>query len=159
MEKLLRQTLSDGRFEGVTARRSQAMRAVRGKDNRTTERKLRFALVRARMRGWTLNARAIDGCPDFYFPTRRVAIFVDGCFWHGCPKCGHIPKANSRFWAAKIRRNQTRDGSISERLRERGYRVLRLWEHELREDLAGCVRRIGRAITTRNNGNNGVGSR
>ncbi len=58
-------------------------------------------------------------------------MFVDGCFWHGCPKCGHVPTANNAYWNAKIDGNRRRDREYDRRLHERGFRVLRIWEHQL----------------------------
>jgi DNA mismatch endonuclease (patch repair protein) len=84
--------------------------------------------------------------PDFFFARRRVAVFVDGCFWHGCPRCGHIPKTNSAYWGAKIARNRTRDARISRALRAQGYSVLRIWECDLRSRPERCVRRIQRML-------------
>lgn len=69
--------------------------------------------------------------PDFVFRHQRLAVFVDGCFWHGCPLHGTKPKQNGRFWAAKIQRNQERDALVTRSLRKAGWRVLRIWEHEL----------------------------
>jgi DNA mismatch endonuclease (patch repair protein) len=107
------------------------MSAIRGKHARSTERALRMALIRAGIRGWQLHPSGIPGKPDIYFPKQKTAIFVDGCFWHGCPKCGHIPKTRSNFWAAKIRGNQGRDRANTRRLRESEMAVLRIWEHSL----------------------------
>jgi DNA mismatch endonuclease (patch repair protein) len=70
--------------------------------------------------------------PDFIFATRRLAVFVDGCFWHGCPRHGTRPQGNAAFWRAKFRRNRARDRRDTLRLRRAGWRVLRLWEHELK---------------------------
>ena len=85
MEKILRRELPGGQFRDVTPARSRAMAAVRGKGNISTEQRLRLALVRAGVSGWTLHTKSIVGCPDFYFAKQRLAIFTDGCFWHGCP--------------------------------------------------------------------------
>lgn len=139
MEKELREKLPGGRFHNVSPARSRAMSAVRGKGNVTTERRLRLALVRARIAGWKLHPKEIPGCPDFYFPKNRLAIFTDGCFWHGCRDCGHIPSKHSAFWSAKIEGNRRRDAEKTAELRAKKIRVLRLWEHELKEDLKGCV--------------------
>jgi len=106
------------------------MAAIRGKSNKSTEVLLRMALVRAGIRGWTLHP-AITGKPDFYFPKERIAMFVDGCFWHGCPWCGHIPSTRRLFWRAKIDRNKWRDRRNVRILRECGVRSLRVWEHSL----------------------------
>jgi DNA mismatch endonuclease (patch repair protein) len=66
------------------------------------------------------------------FAARRLVVFVDGCFWHGCPRHGTRPQANAAFWRGKFRRNQSRDRRDTRRLRRAGWRVLRLWEHELK---------------------------
>lgn len=107
------------------------MSAIRGKNNKTTERRLQMALVRNAVAGFTLQAREIKGRPDIYFEKERLAIFVDGCFWHGCKRCGHLPKRNARFWALKIQRNQERDELTRKYLVSMGIRVLRFWEHQL----------------------------
>ena len=108
------------------------MQGVRSKGARTTERRLRAALVRAGIQGWKVNAGGIVGCPDFYFPEQKVAIFVDGCFWHGCPKCKRrLPKTNRDFWQRKIERNRKRDLRNARLLRNQGISVIRIWEHEL----------------------------
>ena len=142
MEKALRKQLPGGAFKGVSQKRSQAMAAVKDRDNKTTERRLRLALVRAGISGWKLHSGNVLGSPDFFFPEYKLAVFVDGCFWHGCPQCGHYPKTNSAFWKTKIERNRERDGHTTLRLQESGYKVLRFWEHELQDALTHCVRRI-----------------
>lgn len=139
MEKLLRATLPEGRFSNVPKVRSLAMAAVKGKHNRTTEIQFRMALVRAGITGWVTHSE-LPGKPDVYFPKARIAIFLDGCFWHGCGRCGHVPKTNSLFWATKIGRNQTRDRKNSRLLRNEGIYVIRAWEHTLSEPTQ--IRRI-----------------
>jgi len=108
------------------------MSAIRGKNNKTTEIALRMALVRSGISGWTCHPMTLPGKPDFFFKRRRLAVFVDGCFWHACPKCGHLPKTRSDYWQAKLAINQARDRRKSRLLRESGYRVLRIWEHQLK---------------------------
>lgn len=73
------------------------------------------------------------------FPGPRVALFVDGCFWHGCPEHGHRPKRNSQYWAAKIERNLARDRRNDSALAEAGWLVVRAWEHERPDDVAERV--------------------
>ncbi|MDQ2761125.1 MAG: very short patch repair endonuclease [Actinomycetota bacterium] len=68
--------------------------------------------------------------PDIAFTARRLAVFVDGCFWHGCPEHHRQPRANSEYWSSKIERNRERDSRDAARLRDAGWRVLRFWEHE-----------------------------
>jgi DNA mismatch endonuclease (patch repair protein) len=78
------------------------------------------------------NARWIIGSPDVFIPSLRLTIFCDGCFYHCCPKHGHIPKSNVDYWANKLERNSRRDRANRKKLREEGFIVLRLWEHDLR---------------------------
>jgi DNA mismatch endonuclease, patch repair protein len=151
MERHLKSTLKDGTFSGVSPTRSNIMAAVKGKSNLSTEVVLRFALVRARMSGWRLHARDVAGRPDFYFDAARVAVFVDGCFWHGCDRCGHVPKTRSEFWRAKFDRNKARDIRTNRTLRAEGIHVIRLWEHALkgREALTKAVSQVRRAVDRR----------
>jgi len=142
MERRLRAKLPGGRFKNVPAVRSRVMSAVRGCGNRTTEIKLRFELVRAGICGWTMHDRDLPGRPDFFFVKERIAIFVDGCFWHGCRKCGHIPRTRSLFWGAKIRGNRQRDRDAEAALRARGIIPLRFWEHQLISGPTTCIQAI-----------------
>jgi DNA mismatch endonuclease Vsr len=146
MERALRQHLPGGVFSSVTVRASKNFSGIRGRNNRTTEVRFRLALVRAGISGWKMHNRALPGNPDFVFLKERIAVFVDGCFWHGCSRCGHIPKTNSPFWRAKIQRNIERDRANIRKLGDSDFRVVRIWEHELRRDLAGCVVRIADLI-------------
>ena len=107
------------------------------------------ALSNAELYGWKLNSREIQGCPDFFFPKERLAIFLDGCFWHGCPKCGHIPKKNNAFWNAKINRNKERDVRTTAILRRKGISVLRFWEHDIRAKLDLCIEIVRKRINQR----------
>jgi DNA mismatch endonuclease (patch repair protein) len=76
---------------------------------------------------------------DVAFPRRKVAVFVDGCFWHGCPQHGTAPRSNSEWWAAKIDRNRARDAETTEVLVSLGWKVLRFWEHEDPDEVARLV--------------------
>ena len=80
---------------------------------------------------------------DIVFTRAKVAVFVDGCFWHGCPEHGTTPRTNTAFWSEKIARNRERDSDTNERLRSLGWTVLRFWEHEL----VGAADRIGEVVT------------
>jgi len=139
MERKLREKLPGGRFTEVKPQHSQIMKGVRGKGNRTTEARFRAALVSSGVRGWRTNVREIKGSPDFYFPEERLAVFIDGCFWHGCNTCGHIPKKNRSFWEAKIDRNRERHMETAKALRRQGVSVLRFWEHEVADSLTICI--------------------
>lgn len=82
--------------------------------------------------------------PDFIFPKLKLAVFVDGCFWHGCPKHGTSPKTRASFWLAKITGNKARDRRVNYALRQRCWTVVRIWEHELsRKNEAKLIRRLG----------------
>jgi len=78
---------------------------------------------------------------DVAFPRLRIAVFIDGCFWHGCPIHGSSPKANAEFWKRKIEANVARDRDTDERLRAKGWTVLRFWEHEDPDRVAGLIRK------------------
>ncbi|MFB3918357.1 MAG: very short patch repair endonuclease [Terriglobales bacterium] len=141
MERFLKSKLENGQFSGVSTTRSRIMSSIRGKGNKTTEVTLRLALVRAGISGWRLHAQDVPGRPDFFFPAQRLAVFVDGCFWHGCPKCGHAPSTRREFWQAKIKRNRQRDHKTKWALHADSIRTLRVWEHSLRD-----ARQISRVI-------------
>ena len=140
MLRSLRQLLPNG-FDSQ-AGNSRRMSAIRATKNKSTEVRLRAWLARSGVRGWRLRPAGLPGKPDFLFPAERVVVFVDGCFWHGCPRCGNVPGKNRPYWSAKIAGNAERDGRNTARLREQGYRVLRLWEHELSESPGDCVARV-----------------
>lgn len=125
--------------------RSQIMASVHSKGNRSTEVKLRMLMVRAHITGWRLLPTEILGNPDFIFPGLRIAIFVDGCFWHGCPRCYRRPSSNQNYWDAKVQRNRDRDRRQRSKLRREGWHVLSIWEHELRSPVK-VLRKINAAI-------------
>src|ERR1700734_1457594 len=113
------------------AKRSELMSRIKGGGNRSTEQRFASLLRGARISGWRRGSR-LTGKPDFVFPKLKLAIFVDGCFWHGCRKCRSIPTSNRKFWHAKLSRNRTRDAAVNRTLRRAGWRVIRVWEHDLR---------------------------
>lgn len=86
----------------------------------------------------------IYGRPDFGSKKGRTAIFIDGCFWHKCPICYTQPKTNRRFWNEKVKHNRARDRKVSNLLRKEGYAVIRFWEHEIRDSLDICVKKIAK---------------
>tara|TARA_B100001971_G_C18215996_1_gene553881 strand:+ start:1213 stop:1581 length:369 start_codon:yes stop_codon:yes gene_type:complete len=84
----------------------------------------------------------IQGKPDIVFPSKRVAVFVDGCFWHRCPKCYKEPKTNTNYWRKKISRNQQRAKSVNRQLKRDDWTVMRVWEHEIIDNLDRSVEKI-----------------
>lgn len=121
------------------SRRSEMMAKIKSKGNKTTE--LRF-LKLLRMHGITGWRRHVNlpGRPDFFFPIQKVAVFLDGCFWHGCAKCYREPSTNVSFWKQKVVGNRRRDRRNSKDLRARGVRVIRIWEHSLKSTKSSEMR-------------------
>jgi DNA mismatch endonuclease (patch repair protein) len=132
------------KLSGLT--RSALMSLIRSTGNKDTELRL-IAIFRAHhITGWRRNSK-LPGKPDFVFPAQRLALFVDGCYWHGCPRHYRRPKTNRAFWDAKIARNRQRDREVTRHLRAKGWRVLRIWEHALaRKHEPRTVARIRRAL-------------
>lgn len=112
-------------------KRSQVMAAIRARGNKDTELKLASMLRAAGVTGWRRH-QPIPGRPDFVFRHARLAIFVDGCFWHGCRWHCRMPQDNREYWQRKISRNATRDRLTTKLLRQSGWRVIRIWAHSLR---------------------------
>jgi len=146
MERKLKAKLTNGSFGEVAPGHSRRMKAIRSTGNKSTERRFRGLLVQARVRGWFLNPPGLPGKPDVIFPASRVVVFLDGCYWHGCPRCGHVGEVNKPYWSAKIQGNKDRDARNTRALQDAGYQVLRFWEHELAESPALCVEAVRRSI-------------
>ena len=116
----------------TSSKRSEVMGRIRSRENISTEGQL-IAIFRAnKITGWRRRQNLL-GKPDFIFRGRGVCIFVDGCFWHGCPKCYRRPSSNQRYWDQKVQRNAARDLLVSRELKKQGWQVLRIWEHQLLE--------------------------
>jgi DNA mismatch endonuclease (patch repair protein) len=124
--------------------RTRNMSSIRSTGNRRTELRLIAILRAAKLAGWRRNS-TLPGKPDLVWPSHRLVIFVDGCFWHGCPRCYRAPGDNARYWREKVRRNRRRDATVARRLRQSRWSVLRIWEHSLRRP-AAIAARIGNAL-------------
>lgn len=109
---------------------------------------LRQALWRAGLR-YRLHTRTPVGRPDIVFPRQQVAIFIDGCFWHGCPEHYVRPRSRPEFWAAKLQANFERDHRQTRDLEAQGWQVLRFWEHEAHTDAEALVERVRAALDGR----------
>ena len=129
------------------AKRSEVMSRIRGRGNKDTELALMKLLRSHHITGWRRNQN-VFGKPDFVFPKARLALFVDGCFWHGCPKHGNTPANNRAFWKKKMAANKARDRRVNRILRRDGWRVVRIWEHDLAKRGEVCVRRIQAATNS-----------
>jgi DNA mismatch endonuclease, patch repair protein len=115
------------------SKRSEVMSKIRSRGNRETELLLAGIFRKNKIKGWRRHL-PIFGRPDFVFSHYKIAIFVDGCFWHGCPKHGRTPKSNQVYWKAKITKNKLRDKLTNRHLRKSGWCVLRFWQHELHNE-------------------------
>lgn len=128
----------------------KSMRANRSK-NTQPEVRLRKALWAAGLRGYRKHVKNLPGKPDVAYTKRKIAIFVHGCFWHGCPVCetrkNLHPTRNAEFWAEKVRRNRERDAEAAAALGRLGWTVMVFWEHEVRESLVDVVQCVSVAIS------------
>jgi DNA mismatch endonuclease (patch repair protein) len=125
------------------------MRQVKSRDTKpemVLRKKLHAKGVRYRVH-YTL-----DGKPDFVIVSKKVVVFVDGCFWHKCPVCFRAPKSNTEYWKSKIERNLERDSKITSALEAKGWKVIRIWEHEIRKNLNGTVERLLNELSAANGG-------
>jgi len=127
-------------------KRSDVMSRIRGAGNKGTELRLIQVFRANGITGWRRGSK-LPGRPDFVFSKLKTAVFVDGCFWHGCPRHGTKPKTNAKFWRDKIAANMARDRRVNRALRGRGWKVARVWEHELkRRDEPKLARRLVRIL-------------
>lgn len=112
--------------------RHKTMQAVKGKGTRL-ERRFFSMLAGRGIKGWKKNVSNIEGKPDVSFLLPKVAIFIDGCFWHGCPICKRkLPKENVEYWKRKINRNIELATIHNEKLIKEGWIVFRIWEHDIK---------------------------
>ena len=132
----------------TVAKRSLVMAAIRSRGNLSTELRLLGLMRAAGITGWRRGSR-MPGRPDFVFRREHVAVFVDGCFWHGCPRCSRGVADKRAFWRDKIAGNRRRDARVSRLLRRLGWSVVRVREHEIRRKSAGLPSRLLRALTAR----------
>jgi DNA mismatch endonuclease, patch repair protein len=146
MERRLFVLLVGGTFGKVPKGHVKRMKNIRSTGSKSTEKRFRALLVQAGVEGWRMNPKGLPGKPDFLFPESQVVVFLDGCYWHGCPRCGHIGKVNRKYWSAKIQGNKDRDARHTKQLTEEGYHVLRFWEHELAEAARQCIEAVRAAV-------------
>jgi DNA mismatch endonuclease (patch repair protein) len=129
----------------VKEKRSQIMAAIKGRENKATELKAVTLFRRNHISGWRRHLK-LPGTPDFAFKRQRLAVFVDGCFWHGCPVHFKLPKSRSAYWAGRIRTNKKRDRRVARQLRAEGWIVVRIWQHDLRK-VHVVLARLRRALS------------
>ncbi len=124
--------------------RTRTMRAVKSNDSKM-EIKFRSALWRSGLRFYK-NVKSLSGKPDIVFPKKKVVIFLDSCFWHGCPEHLRMPKSNLDYWQPKIERNKKRDSEINAYYSENNWQIFRIWEHELKTNFDNQVSEVARAV-------------
>ena len=112
--------------------RSKIMAAVKSINNKSTELAMVDIFRREKLSGWRRKSN-LPGKPDFVFNAKKIALFVDGCQWHGCKKHYRLPKTNSNYWKVKIKKNVARDERVKKSLKVNGWKVFRIWEHEIRK--------------------------
>jgi DNA mismatch endonuclease (patch repair protein) len=122
--------------------RSKNMAAIKGRGNKSTEIKLVKFFKNHKITGWRRHYKKVCGTPDFVFLKNKLAIFVDGCFWHGCEKCNLKPATHTRFWHDKISTNKNRDKIINKKLKNDGWHIVRIWEHNIKRDNSRAFDRI-----------------
>jgi len=126
-----------------TKKRSWIMAQVKSTGCRSTEKRLIVVLRECKIVGWRRNY-PIFGKPDFAFPRKKVAVFVDGCFWHGHPQKCRVPETNREYWLKKISRNMARDKLVTRTLKENGWKIVRIWEDAVTKP--STVTRLRKAI-------------
>jgi DNA mismatch endonuclease (patch repair protein) len=139
--------LRDGRSPvPLSESTSKVMSANKGRDTKP-EITLRKALWANDARGYRRHLKQLPGRPDISYSKNKLAIFVNGCFWHRCPHCKpHSPKSNVDFWREKFKKNISRDREIISALKKAGWKCLVIWECEVKNNLAGCVISINKLM-------------
>ena len=117
------------------------MSKVKGK-NTKIENIFRKYIWRQGIKGYRVNNSKVIGKPDLFFGSRKLAVFIDGCFWHKCPECFSPPVSNFGFWDEKLTRNVNRDKEVNKLLKEKDIKVVRFWEHEVEKNLNKCYKRL-----------------
>ena len=123
--------------------RSQVMKSIKGQS--LLEKKVTKALWHKGVR-FRKNVRSLFGNPDISIKKYKIVIFIDSCFWHACPIHGNTPKSNTDFWKDKLKRNKERDLEVSAYYNDKGWSVIRIWEHELKDDFDGVIEKLIQVI-------------
>jgi len=132
------------------AERSRIMASVKSRNSKSTELRFISIIKDKGITGWRRNYM-LTGKPDFVFPRLKIAVFLDGCFWHGCPSHCRMPSSNINYWNKKIEKNKIRDKKIAKALKMKGWQVIRIWEHEIKSGELGrklnLIKKIAQQIT------------
>lgn len=124
--------------------RSALMAKVKARGNKSTELVVAKGFRRAHITGWRRHAKSLPGSPDFFFKRVRLAVFVHGCFWHGCRRCYRPPRSNQEFWLGKVIENRRRDSRTIRQLQRLGISTMTIWEHDVKSE--GWLDRVRRSL-------------
>jgi DNA mismatch endonuclease (patch repair protein) len=127
--------------------RSRIMASIRGKNTRPEV--LVRKLIWAQGRRYRVHDRHVPGTPDISNRRYKLAVFIDGCFWHGCASCYKEPTTNASFWRNKLKANRQRRIKVKRQLKSSGWRVLEFWEHEVLSNPSGVAKKVGRYMPVR----------
>lgn len=135
--------IRDGRAPIPTSEATSRVMSANVGKNTKPELALRQALRAIGIPGYRLHWKKAPGQPDIAYPGRKIAIFMNGCYWHRCPHCNlPIPKSNTDFWMEKFERNKKRDAEVTRKLEEKGWTVLVFWECEVKKDVLACAKKV-----------------
>ena len=121
------------------------MAQVRSSGNKSTEQKMVRVFRENKIKGWR-RKYPLTGKPDFVFPKERLVVFVDGCFWHGHPTLCRIPESNKEYWNTKIERNKKRDKEVNRHYTKIGWKIVRVWEHDIVKNIQKSAKRVTKLI-------------
>lgn len=121
-------------------KRSEIMSKIRSKDTKI-EILFRKTLWKKGFR-YKKNSSKYFGKPDLALPKHKTVIFIDSCFWHNCPKHGYLPKSNLRYWRKKIERNKERDKEVGKHYKKIGWKIFRIWEHEIKKNSEKAIQKV-----------------
>ena len=125
--------------------RSRIMSKIRA-TNTKPEIKIRKILYKSGHKGYRLNYKKAPGKPDICYVGKKVAIFIDGCFWHGCPKCYKKPASNKKYWDEKIKTNKKRDRKVNSALKKGNWTILRFWECEVNKETENIFTKLEKVL-------------
>lgn len=121
-------------------KRSEIMSKIKSKDT-TLEDKFIKAIWKRGLR-YRKNVKNFPGKPDIYFLRKRLVVFLDSCFWHGCENHCRMPSSNIEYWQGKIERNRKRDKEVTRHYKNNEFKILRLWEHEIKENIEEAISKV-----------------
>lgn len=121
-------------------KRSEIMSKIKSGDT-ALEDKFRKAIWKRGLR-YRKNVKNMPGKPDIYLPAKKIVVFLDSCFWHGCEQHCRMPNSNIEYWQRKIEKNRKRDAEITKQYKNNGFKILRLWEHEIRKNIEKVIKKV-----------------